>query len=114
MKNKTEFIYVGKVVSAYDADTIRVDFDLGLDVWVKKQIIRLHGINAPELRGAEKEAGYAARDFLREMILGKEVVIQTFKDKKGKYGRWIGEIWLNGVSVNKALVDAGHAVYKKY
>ncbi len=30
-----------------DGDTIDVDIDLGFDVWLKKQRIRLRGVDAP-------------------------------------------------------------------
>ncbi|MEM6327342.1 MAG: hypothetical protein AAF791_09520, partial [Bacteroidota bacterium] len=47
------------------------------------------GINTPELRGgteAEKRAGYAARDRLRELMpVGEAVLIRS--TKAGKYGR---------------------------
>jgi len=40
------------------------------------------------------------------------------KDRRGKYGRYLAEIWIeqDGVwsNVNDALVAAGHAVYQEY
>ena len=55
--------------------------------------LRLHRINASELRGKERPKGILSRDFLREKIDGKEITIETIKDKKGKYGRYLAEIW---------------------
>jgi len=46
------------------------------------------------MKGEERVAGKASRDYLREQILGKEVFIHTFKDRRGKYGRYLAEIWL--------------------
>ena len=70
------------------------EIDLGLKTVVTGEKLRLHRINAPEMRGPEKVAGKASRDYLRSRILGKEVIIETFKDKLGKHGRYIAEIWL--------------------
>ncbi len=110
--------YRALVTAAYDGDTITVEIDLGLKTTVKGEKLRLHRINAPEMRGDEKVAGKASRDWLRDRILGKNVIIQTIKDKRGKYGRYLAEVWLpeNGgyTNINDELVAAGHAVYKEY
>ena len=110
--------YTAKVVSVYDGDTCRVDIDLGLSTWIHNESIRLHRINAPEVRGEEREAGLAARDFLRDLIEGREIVLQTIKDKKGKYGRYLGEIWIEHqgqkINVNDFIVANGHAIFKDY
>lgn len=110
--------YRAKVNSVYDGDTIRVDIDLGLKTWVKNESLRLARINAPEVRGSEKVKGKASRDFLRKLILGKEVIVETLMDEKGKYGRYLAEIWLKDdgeyTNVNDLLVEKGHASYKEY
>ncbi len=108
------YFYRATVISVYDGDTIRVNLDLGFKTWIKNEKIRLARINAPELRGTERESGLRARDFLREQILGKEVVLQTLKDRQGKYGRYLAEIWLEKegrwVNINDLLVEKGFAV----
>ena len=86
--------YKAVVQSVYDGDTCTVDIDLGLSTWVRSEKLRFYRINAPELRGAEREAGLRARDFLRSQIEGKEVFIQTIKDRKEKFGRYLAELWL--------------------
>ncbi len=86
------YSYKAVVRSVYDGDTCTVDIDLGLGTWVHGEKIRLYRINAPEVRGVERPAGLKARDFLRSLIDGKEIFIQTIKDRKGKYGRYLGEI----------------------
>lgn len=55
------YYYKGTVQSVYDGDTIRVDIDLGLNIVVKNEAVRLSRINAPEVRGEERERGLAAR-----------------------------------------------------
>ncbi|NQX76923.1 MAG: thermonuclease family protein [Gilvibacter sp.] len=71
--------------------------------------LRLYGIDTPELRGAEREDGLRVRDIVREMILGKDVEIHSYKDKQGKYGRYLATIIVDGVNVNEWLVAQGHA-----
>lgn len=106
--------YRATVVGVYDGDSITVDIDLGFYVEFRRQKIRLFGINAPEVRGDERIEGVKSRDWLREKILGKDVIIETYKDSKGKYGRWLGVIWLDGANINEALVDNGLAEFKVY
>ena len=98
--------YVRKV---YDGDTITVDIDLGFDVVLKNQKIRLVKINAPEVRGAERPEGLKVRDIVRSRISNKWVIIKTSQDKKGKYGRWLGEVFEPGVeeSINQWLLSEG-------
>jgi len=96
--------YNAFVTKVYDGDTITVDVDLGLGVWKRGQKIRLAGIDAPEIRGEEREAGLVSRDRLRELVLDKFVTIKTYKDKKGKYGRWIADVIVEGNLVNETLV----------
>ena len=110
--------YNAKVTDVYDGDTITVDIDLGLGTWVHNEKLRLARINAPELRGDERPEGLKARDFLRAKIDGKDIVIQTFKDKKGKYGRYIADVWFKeGDQMSNAsdqLVQNGFAQYREY
>ena len=118
MKNNL-YHYKAKVTSVYDGDTCTVDIDLGLGTWIHGEKIRLSGINAPEVRGAEREDGLKSRDFLRDLIDGKEIVIRTFEDDKGKYGRYLGEIFLANdggqfININDQMVSEGFAEYKDY
>ena len=111
--------YQAVVRKVYDGDTCTVDIDLGLGSWIHGEKLRLYRINAPEVKGAERPAGLHSRDFLRSQIQGREVILQTIKDKKGKYGRYLADIWLKDESgtwnnVNDLLVQEGYAVYKEY
>ena len=45
--------YRATVISVYDGDTITVDIDLGFGIVLRKQKLRLYGLNTPEVRGAE-------------------------------------------------------------
>ena len=103
--------YRAKVVKVYDGDTITCDIDLGFSVTLRREKIRLLDINAPEIRGADRPTGLESRDALRRLILDKQVIIKTKKDRKGKYGRWLAHVYLPAatISVNDMLVNAGFA-----
>jgi micrococcal nuclease len=101
--------YSAEVKKVYDGDTITVDFDLGFGIILRKQKIRLLGINTPEVRGESREQGLISRDRLRERILGKTVTIKTSRDKKGKYGRWLGEVFIKDENINQWLLNEGLA-----
>ncbi len=109
---------VKEIVKIYDGDTITVMIDLGFNV-TKLEIIRLALIDTPEIRGDEREEGLISRDWLRERLYtamekGIDIYIRTNKDHKGKYGRYIGEIFIDDISINKQLVTEGLAIYKQY
>jgi micrococcal nuclease len=112
------YVYKALITKVYDGDTVTADIDLGMGIWFRGQKIRLEGIDAPEVRGEEREYGLISRDWLRDKVLNKEVIIRTTKDKKGKYGRWIGEIWTNNEgmyeNINALLVSLGMAEEAEY
>ena len=70
------YVYKALVKEVYDGDTITAIVDLGFrnQTTIK---FRLTGINTPELSKATREEGLKSRDRLRELILGKEVIIKT-------------------------------------
>ena len=109
MPDKTAiYQYRAHVVSVYDGDTLRADVDLGFFTWIKNEQFRLARLDTPEIRGEERDAGLVARDRLRELVLDRDVVIET--EKKGKYGRYIAEIFYKDadgtlVNVNDVLLD---------
>jgi micrococcal nuclease len=118
MTQKKDLLYYYRalVTKVYDGDTITCDIDLGMGVWLHAQKIRLAGINAPELRGEERHVGLRSKLYLEGLLMRKvPIYIKTtkdrsFKDKKGKYGRWIGHIFLeDGTHVNILLVEKGFA-----
>ena len=108
------YIYNAYVTSVYDGDTITCNINCGFGVELKKQKIRLYGLNTPEVRGEEKAEGIISRDKLRERILDKEILLKTKKDKKGKYGRYLGVIYLGDENINDWLVESGLAKKAEY
>tara|TARA_A100001515_G_scaffold112546_1_gene93719 strand:+ start:178 stop:504 length:327 start_codon:yes stop_codon:yes gene_type:complete len=107
------YTYRARIISVYDGDTVTALVDLGFGI-TNKIKIRLKGINTPEIRGSERPRGLISRDFLREKVLNKDIIIETFKDKKGKYGRYIGTLWLDEENVNELLVEQGYAEIREY
>ena len=109
--------YKAKIVKVYDGDTVTAEIDLGFNVIIKEKI-RLSGINAPEVRGKERPQGLLSRDFLRDMILGQYVTIKTMRDKKGKYGRYRGTIFLEEegdfININEWIVENDYGVERNY
>lgn len=108
------YIYKAHVDSVYDGDTITCTIDCGFGVYLAKQKIRLYGINCPEMRGDEKEEGRRSRDAVREKILDKQVLIKTMKDKKGKYGRYLGIVYIGDENVNEWIIAENYGVRADY
>ncbi len=106
--------YKAEVVRVIDGDTIIVDIDLGFDMWLRSQSIRLANIDTPEVRTRdlkEKAAGILSKDRVIELIENKDVVINTIKDKTEKFGRILGIIFThNGININETLLSERLAV----
>jgi micrococcal nuclease len=101
--------YHARIEKIYDGDTVtRAIIELGFGVEFVVPL-RLSGIDTPELRGSEKEAGIVSRDRLIDLILGKRVIIETEKDRTGKYGRYLATIHHDGENINDLLLDEGLA-----
>jgi len=85
--------YNYKLVRVVDGDTVDIDIDLGFGTWLRKQRIRLMGIDTPESRtrdDEEKKFGILAKEKLQQLLANSRVV-KTFKDEKGKFGRVLGD-----------------------
>ena len=112
----------GVVTETHDGDTITVSV-------THKIRVRLLDCWAPEVkadnrlpeskRAAEKAAGIAARENLKALALGKEVVLQVPTDedllKATTMGRVLGTVWLEGSdkSLNQLQVEGGFATKQK-
>ncbi len=111
------YYYKGYVTRVHSGDSCRVDLDLGLGVWNRGLEIRLYRIAAPEIKGNTRDAGTAARDFLRSLILDREVLLRTIKDRVGRVRGYLAEMTVvtesgETINVNEAMVKAGNAVYQ--
>jgi len=108
--------YKAKLVRVVDGDTVDAMIDCGFSTF-KKERIRLYGIDTPECRTRDKEEkkrGLAAKARLKEIIKESKnsFIVETYMDKKGKYGRLLGKLFKEGdsfKSYNDMLVEEGHA-----
>jgi len=70
------------------------------------------------MRGSEKPQGTISRDWLRQRILNKNIILKTRKDRKGKYGRWLGKLYIGEGAIrhciNDELVEHGLAEVANY
>lgn len=104
--------YNAVVLRVIDADTIKIQIDLGFDIHTIHNI-RLSGINAPE---NNTEAGKQATSYVRGLLpIGTKIVIATDKDKNDKYGRYLAKVYfpqfkecLNDVLLAKGLATPYH------
>ena len=113
MSKSNLYHYRAKVRRVVDADTIDVILDLGFDLHMEARI-RFAGINAPESRTrdlVEKQKGLESKRFVEDWLGNCDaVIVQTQLDKKGKFGRILGNI-LNGegACLNDEMISLGHA-----
>ena len=115
--------YKAEILRVIDGDTVDVDIDLGFGIWMKKERVRLYGIDTPESRTrdkTEKIFGLAAKKRLKE-LLGKKCVLKTFaardgEDMKGKFGRILGDFHVyygeedRWCMLSTIMMHEGHAV----
>lgn len=111
--------YKCKILRVVDGDTVDVDIDLGFGVWLKKERVRMMGIDTPESRTrdkVEKKFGLAAKAFVKsKMPIGSMQVLKTEidksgEDKKGKFGRILGDFLIDEDRLTDIMVSEGHAV----
>ena len=114
--NKSMYEYNAELRRVVDGDTVDVTIDCGFNMHVKERV-RLYGIDTPESRTRdleEKKRGLAAKDRLIEILesFGNKFVIKTSIDKKGKFGRLLGELVSRDgeQNANQMLLEEGHAV----
>lgn len=107
------------IVGHIDGDTIDVDIDLGFDVFLKDVRFRLTGIDTPEKftnDAEERVFGMASSKRLSELLpVGATVVVKSGVNKSGKnikekWNKWLGEFFVNDVSINKQMIEEGYAV----
>lgn len=87
--------YSGIVTNVVDGDTVDIMVDLGFKTF-KEIRVRLKDIDTPEIFRPsckdELEHGRLAKLFVEHVILHKTITLVTFKDKTGKYGRYLADI----------------------
>lgn len=105
--------YEGVVDRVVDGDTVDVTLDLGFSTF-RKMRLRLNRINAPEMKGAESQAGKRAKEFLTRQVYNQRVIVKTEKDATDKYGRYLADLFVGDDCLNDLLVQNGLADYASY
>jgi micrococcal nuclease len=102
------------VIKIIDGDTIDVDIDLGFKTVLRKQRIRLFGMDTPESRTRDKEEkkrGLLSKEYLTSKCpIGSTIRLRSHG--KGKFGRILGEIfeYNKETSINDEMCNEGYAV----
>ena len=91
----------------------------GDTIWIANTKIRLHGIDAPEMKqtcthgGREWACGRMATQSLKDAINNQEVVCKG--DKRDRYKRLIAVCYVVFLNINEQMVTDGWAMaYRKY
>ena len=97
----------GKVVKVSDGDTFTLLLENNSTVR-----IRLHGVDAPEMKGGQPYSR-VSREYLSGMIAGKQVTVAV-KDTD-RYGRYIGVVSTTTIKdVNLKMIESGMAWHYSY
>ena len=109
--------YKCRINKVLDGDTVDIDLDLGFNIVLANQRVRMLGVDTPESRTANKEEkvrGTLSKKKLGEKLpTGSWVKINTQRDdgNDDKFGRILGEFILDdGTNVNKWLIENNYAV----
>jgi micrococcal nuclease len=87
-----------------DGDTVELKIDLGFNINYTIRG-RLVGYNAAELfSGTKRELGAVHKAYLEYLILNKEVIVETFKDRQS-FGRWLVTIYHNERNINNLMKE---------
>ena len=96
--------YPAVLVRVVDGDTLRADLDLGAEVTLKGQALRVLGIDAPELR---EPGGRAAKEAVEKFLSGKKLKVELHG--KEKYGRWLADVFADGENLAFWMLKNGYA-----
>lgn len=107
--------YKARVNRIVDGDSVVLDIDLGFDICMNTQHVRIYGIDTPESRTRdldEKARGLMATKHVSMLLgIGDVVTINTYMDTAGKFGRILGKITnIDGVDVAESLLENNLAV----
>jgi len=105
--------YSCRINRVIDGDSVDVCIDLGFDISFTSSV-RLYGVDTPESRTRdpeEKKCGLLAKKFLEDAVKnGKNIIIRTQKDEKGKFGRVLGSLVIDGININHKMIEENLAV----
>lgn len=109
--------YKCKINKVLDGDTVAIDLDLGFNIILSNQHVRMAGVDTPESRTTNKEEkprGLLSKKKLAEKLpVGSWQKINTLRadSNDDKFGRILGEFILeDGTNVNQWLIENNYAV----
>ena len=109
--------YKCKTNKVLDGDTVDIDLDLGFNIILANQRVRMAGVDTPESRTANKEEkprGLLSKKKLAEKLpVGSWQIIETQRSDNNddKFGRILGVFILeDGTKVNDWLIANNYAV----
>lgn len=95
----TNFYITEEVSTVIDGDTIKLK---------DGKIVRLIGINAPEINeNCYKEA----REKLKSLVGGKEIRLEKDLTERDSYGRLLRYIFVDDLFVNSEMIRSGYAKF---
>ena len=103
-----QYVYRAELVRVIDGNTVIMNIDLGFKVWLHDEVLRLDKGTAPDVKGPQKAEGQKWKTALEDLLTGKELIIETKKEKSGAWPgvRFLATIWANGEKVNETLAKA--------
>jgi len=103
------------------AEEIKYVIDGDTVVLTSETRVRLIGIDAPEVDHPEygrkgEPYGAEATAYLRKLVEGKTVRLESGSEAEDKYGRTLAYLFLpDGLFVNRSMVEAGYAeTYRRF
>jgi len=104
------YTYETEVLYVVDGDTYDFEVDLGFNVF-KRLRVRLLGLDTHEIYGVKKESreyelGKRQMEFAEDVLFSAdEIVLKTYKDETGKYGRYLAEVIVDGDQISNLLIE---------
>lgn len=99
-----------RIVDVTDADTVTLEY--GPEGERETNRVRFAGIDAPE---SDQPYGYQATAYMMDRIRASESLTVRVEKDTGRWERLVGVLYLDGASLNRWLVEQGHAwVYDHY
>lgn len=102
-----------------DGDSVVIDIDLGFNIWLYDQHVRLAGIDAPEIRTLdleEKARGLDSKQMVEWFLKpGTEQIFKSYEYGTDKYGRLLGSFTVFDPQQNRwtdlcqSLLESGYA-----
>jgi len=97
------------ILRVVDGISVDVDIDLGFDIWMHNERIRLFRTDTPETRTSdevEKILKNFDKDYVEKIMpVGSEQILKTLKDADGKYARILGDFIVDDKSLVEKMVQ---------